>query len=483
MSNISIKNKVVSSVAWTIVGRYSTLLIQFFVTVIIARILSPQDFGVIGLLTVFTAIGGTILDSGFGQALIQRGNASRKDLSSVFFLNLILGCLLYLVLYISSPYIASFYNLPELEYYAKIIFLIIPINSLGLIQNTILMRDMRFNRLAIVQVVSAIISGIIGIWMAYTGYGIKALVGQIITLNLSRTLLYLIMNRWIPMIVFSLESIKSYFKFGSNLLITGLLTQIFRNIYVLVIGKAFSTDDVGYFNQARRFEELGCDTITGIIVSVSFPAMVKFKEDIDKLRQSYRRIVESTIFIIAPLMIGVLAVSEELFTLILTEKWLGAVPLFNLLCIYGATFPLHQININILKVLGKGKQILKLELLRRGLLAISIIATYSISISAMLWGQIIAMAIMIIINMQISGSLIGYSFFKQLKDVLPYYLVAIPIVLIANYILPLIPVGAQLVMWIQILFIVVIYFITCKLLNLRAMGETVQIFKDIIKRK
>lgn len=478
----SSKRLFVNNVLWESIGRFSSLIIQFLVTLLMARKLAPSDFGIIGLLNVFVLLGRILLDSGFSQALIQKKEASNIDLSSVFYFNLFIGCFLYVLLYILSPYIAFFYGEPSLTRYARILFLVIPINSLGLIQNVIIQKKLEFKKSTYASVSGALISGVAGVIAVYHDWGVMALVLQLMLMHILTTLLFVVQERWLPMMKFSLTSIKSLFSFSVNLLFTSLLTVLFNNIFTVIIGKFYSFKEVGFYNQAKKFEDVSSAALTEVILKVSFPTLVNYKDNLLSLKETYKKIIVMTIFVLVPLMCWLICVAESLFIFLLTEKWLPAVPYFTLLCVYGLTFPLHQININIFKVLGNSKKILWIELLRRFILIISIIVTIQISIKAMLIGQIIAMFIVIILNMKFAGKLIGYSLFRQIMDVLPYYIIAIFAAILSCFL-----VGdshsSTIVFLGRSLCFACIYFVINILLNLPAYNELKVIFYEFLKRR
>ena len=471
-----IKNQLISGIWWVAVSRYSALGIQFIVTIIIARILSPSDYGIIGLLTVFTAISNIIVESGFGQALIQKGNADNKDFSSVFFLNLLISVFLYLLLFLSSKYIAIFYNIKVLEHLAKLLFLIIPINSVGLIHDIMLQRDMKFKKLAFVSVIAVIVSGLFGIIFAYKGFGTLALVYQLLIQNTVKTIILIIQNNWKPTFVFSISSIQELYPLSINLLGTGFIIVLFNNIYTILIGRFYNSNDVGFYNQAKRFAEMASLTITNIIFTVSFPALVKFKSDIEKLREGYKKIIDLTIFIVSPIMFLLIAISKNLFIVVLTEKWLPSVPYFNLLCIYGLTFPLHQINTNILKVLGKGRMIFKIEVFRRVLLVISILFTIKKGVSYLLIGQIITTLIIMFVNMYFSGKEVNLSLLKQIKHTLPYYSIGIVSFVVVYFFSDIFLSRFLTLMFQSFLFLIIYYF-----LNKIFMTNSYNEFQGIVK--
>lgn len=329
------------------------------------------------------------------------------------------------MLYFSAPFIAGFYELPEIVTLGRLIFLIIPVTSFGVIHNTMLTKELKFKDISVIGLISGLVSGVLGVFLAYNGYGIYSLVLQVLSLNIIRTLLLIFINKWLPSLEFSKNSIRALLPLSISLLGEGSLIVVFNNIYIIIIGKFYNIIDVGYYNQAKRFAELSSTSLTGVIFSVSFPALVKIKHDLNGLKDAYTRIITMTVFILVPVMLLLIVIGDDLFGILLTDKWLPAVPYFRLLCLYGITFPLHQINTNIFKVLGKGKKILLIEIIRRVLLVVSIICSINLSISYLLIGQIIAMLVIVVVNMCFSGKEINYPIFHQFKDVLPYYLIGL----------------------------------------------------------
>lgn len=430
-----LKKKFVSGFLWESIGRFSALGIQFVVTLILARMLTPNEFGIIGLLAVFIALGSVLLDSGFSQALIQKKNADEIDFSSVFFLNMIVGLLLYFFLFLISPYIAAFYELPDLTNYARVLFLIIPINSFGLVQNVIIQKEMTFKKTATANMLSAIFSGAIGIGMAYSGFGIWSLVGQQVSLSLSKTVLYIVQNRWVPIFVISIKAIKEMFIFSMNLMFHSIVNVTMKNIYVLVIGRFFPIAQVGYYNQADKLQEISAATISEIVIKVSFPALVQKRDEPDLLRAAYAKIFSTTIFLVAPLMIFLMCIGEPLIRLLLTEKWLPAVPYFRILCIYGMVLPILQISYNLYKLFKKGRLLLLIDSLRHLLVILSIFVSMKYGIELMLIGLVSCTILMVVLNLYKSGALISFSLYDQLSRLLPYYLIG-AVAAMALYFIP-----------------------------------------------
>lgn len=419
------KSKFISSVIWESIGRFSSLGIQFVVTLIIARYLAPEGFGMVALLTVFIAIGQIFIDSGFSQALIKNREADEIDISSVFFFNVLLGMVVYAVLYVASPYIADFYDLPDLSLYSRILFLIIPINSFGLVQNVLLQKELRFFYLALSNVLSVLLSGLIGIYMAYSGYGVWALLAQQLTMNFFRTILLIVFRFWIPKLKFSLKSIQSMFSYSINLMFHSFVNTVMKNIYTLVIGRYYSAVEVGYYNQASKFEEVSSSTIAQIIMKVSFPALAQKSDDVVAIRNIYMKIFSMTVFIVTPIMVWMIAIGDSLIDLLLTDKWLPMMPLFRLLCFYGMVLPLMQISYNVYKVSGQSRFLFVIDSIRHLLVILSMILTINFSIEVMLIGLILCTYIMSILNLYYSGKILGITLTMQIVNIIPYYGIAV----------------------------------------------------------
>jgi len=425
MSQIHLKQQFVSGVFWSTIERIGSLGIQLVINIIIARVLTPSDYGLIGMLTIFTALGGVILDSGFGQALIRKKNVSQVDYSSVFYLNLALGIIIYVILYFCAPLIASFFKIPELTMISRFVFLIFPINAISLIQNTIINVNVNFKALAKVSIISASISGVFGIILAYNGLGVWSLVYQNLFYVLIRSLLLWVFNSWRPSLTFSITSIKNLIAFSTNLLGTNIIIVLFNNIYTLLIGRYYPVTQVGFYNQAKLFVDLPSQNLTSIIERVSYPVLSSIQDDDKRLKAGYRKIINQTVFLNFPIMLGLIAVGHNLFEVLLTEKWLPAVPYFQILCLYGAIFPLHSINVNILKVKGKGNTLFYLEIVRRIIMVIIILLTIRHGIFALLAGHVIASTISILIFMYFCGRLINLNLLEQFRDITPYFTIAL----------------------------------------------------------
>jgi O-antigen/teichoic acid export membrane protein len=420
----SLKLKIISALIWSAIERVGQQAIYFFITIIIARLLSPSDYGLVGMLAIFMAISSSLVDSGFSAALIQKKNATYKDFSTIFYFNIFISIILFSVLFFSAPFIAKFYNQPRLISLTQFMALNLIINSFGLIQNTIIIKSIDFKTQTKISLVSSIASGAIGIFLAYEGFGVWSLAVQGLTSNLIRTVLLWFFNSWRPTLEFSISSLRGLFSFGSKLLASGLLDQIFDNIYKLVIGKLFSATSLGYYSQAKRIQEIPVTNLTQMVQRVTYPVYSTIQDDTQRLKRGYRNTIKAIIFINFPLMLGLAITAEPLVKVLLTEKWLPVVPYLQLLCIYGFLYPLSAVNLNILKVKGRSDIFFYLEIVKKAVIAIAILITYRWGVLALVIGQVCTGIIAFFINIYYSGKLINYSIKEQLLDIFPYFSLA-----------------------------------------------------------
>ncbi|WP_353120217.1 lipopolysaccharide biosynthesis protein [Myroides odoratus] len=475
----SLRSKTVNGIIWNALQSFGTRFIQLAVTIVIARILLPSDFGLIGMLYVFIALGGVILDAGFGQALIRKENVDDLEYSSVFYFNIAISVLIYLLLYLLAPSISVFYSEPRLTDVSRAIFFIFPINAFALIQNTILSKRIDFKLLAKITITSAVVSGIVGVVMAYLEYGVWALVMQTIVQSLATVVLLWYYNKWRPIFAFSYAKIKGLLGFSLNLLGTNVLIVLFNNIYTLIIGKFYLLDQVGYYNQAKKFQDVPTSSITSIVQSVTYPVLSRLQNNDGQLREAYRKVINMAVFINFPIMLGLIACADNLFMLLLKEKWMPAVPYFQILCIYGALFPLHSINVNILKVKNKTKRLFVLEVVRRLIVVVAIVFTISKSIEWLIIGSVIASIFSILINMYYCGKEIELKVKTQLIDVIPIFVIAV-ISTFVMYMLKTVHHLDIVSLIIQIFAGTLSYLMLSKVFKVKSLNEIVLIVKEKI---
>jgi teichuronic acid exporter len=363
----TLKQKTMSGMFWTVSERISLQAVQLVVSIIIARVLEPSEFGLIGMLAIFTSVAQAILDSGFGSALIQKKDADDVDASSIFYFNLFIGVILAILLAVSAPLIAQFYRQPILVNVLRVLSLGLIINGFSLVQTTILTKNLEFKTQMKVNLIAAIGSGLIGIIMAVQGFGVWALVAQILTRKLFTAILLWWLNSWRPLFTFSFNSLKSMFTFGSNMLVTSVIGTIFNNLHQAFIGRVFSAAELGFFTKATTIESSINHVTSTSLKKVMYPAMVPLQDDMRKLKQAYRKTIRLSLFLHLPMMIGLSLTSEPLILFFLTEKWAGSIPFLQLLSFVGIFYPLTTLNLNIIIVKGRSKTYMHLQNINRAL--------------------------------------------------------------------------------------------------------------------
>lgn len=421
----SLKKKTVSGIIWSSIERFSVQAIQFLVMVIMARLLTPKDYGLVGMVTIFIAVAQSLVDSGFSQALIRKQNRTETDNSTVFYFNIVVGILLYLILFAIAPLVAIFYDSPELTTLMRVVCLSVVLNSLVVVQRALLTVKIDFKTQAKASLTAAIVSGVIGISMAYSGFNYWSIVTQqLVNLGLNTLLLWFFAG-WRPQWIYSWASFRELFSFGSKLLASGLLDVIYRNMYLLVIGKVFTASSLGYYTRASQFAEFPSSNLTGILQRVTYPVLCQIQNDDERLAQIYRRFLRLSAFLIFPLLMGLSAVAEPFILILLKSQWLFTATLLQIICFSMMWYPIHAINLNLLQVKGRSDLFLKLEIIKK-LLAVTVLCiTLPMGLIAMCVGQIFSSIIALIINTHYTGKLIQVGFLRQIRDLLPTLLLSL----------------------------------------------------------
>ena len=438
MISVELKQKTLKGLFWSFVDNFAKLGVQFVVGIILARLLSPREFGLIGMLTIFIAVSQAFVDSGFGRALIRKKSCSSVDYSTVFYFNMVVAIVLYLALFFSAGFIASFFDEPELELLVKVLGLGIILNSFAIIQHTILTRDINFRVQANVTVIASVGSGAIAITMAALGFGVWSLVVLTLSRFFLNSLFLWVWSNWKPDLIFSKDSFTDLFSFGSKLMLSSLIDTAYQNIYLLVIGKYFSASDLGYYTRADQFRKLPSQNIMAVINRVSYPVLSSIQDEHERLKTNYQKLIRSTMFVTFVLMLGMAAVAKPMIITLIGEKWLPSVSYLQLLCFVGMFYPLQALNLNMLNVKGRSDIFLKLEIIKKIFAVPVIIVGVIWGIHAMILGMIIQTLIAYYLNSYYSGRFIGYSTLQQVKDVLPSFIFALAInavVYSLNYIL------------------------------------------------
>lgn len=415
----SLKQKTLKGTMWSSIERFSVQGVAFVVMIIMARMLTPDDYGLVGMLTIFIAISQSLIDSGFSQALIRKQDRSETDNSTVFYFNIGVGVLLYAILFLCAPLIANFYNEPLLTPLTRVISLSVIINSFVVVQRALLTVEIDFKTQAKASLSAAIVSGLIGVTMAYTGYGVWSIVWyQISNLAVNVGLLWLL-STWRPKLIYSWKSFKTLFGFGSKLAISGIIDTIYQNVYLIVIGKVFKASDLGFYTRAQQFASFPSSNITGILQRVTFPVLCTIQDDDERLRSVYRRFLRLSAFIVFPLMIGLAAVAHPFIILLLKEQWAFTAVLLQIICFAMMWYPIHAINLNLLQVKGRSDLFLKLEVLKKIVGVTVMIVTIPMGLIYMCLGLILTSLIALVINTHYTGKLIQVGFLSQMRDLTP----------------------------------------------------------------
>jgi teichuronic acid exporter len=480
---MSLKQKTISGLLWSSVDSFSNQGIQFIIGIILARILSPREFGLIGMLTVFIAVSQSFIDSGFTNALIRKKECTQTDYSTVFFFNLAVGVLFFILLFFFAPVISKFFKEPELKAIVQVLAFVLIIDSLTIIQRTILTKRVDFKLQTRISIIATTMAGLVAIFLAYKGFGVWSLVVQTLTRQALNSFFLWLWNQWRPLQVFSRSSFSELFGFGSKLLISGLIDTVYRNVYYLVIGKYFSAQELGFYTRASQFSSFPSQSITGIMSRVTYPVLAQLKDNPEILKAAYKKMIRSTMLITFVLILGLAAVAKPMIITLIGEKWRPSIIYLQLLCFCGMFYPLHAINLNMLNVLGRSDIFLKLEIIKKLLIIPTIVIGVLFGIKIMLVGMILNNIIAYYLNSYWSGKFIDYSTKDQVKDIAPSFFLAAGMATIV-YILGGVLVTRYLVTLIlQVTAGAVIVFGTCELTRMADYLYLKQIMVEKVLRR
>lgn len=420
----TLKKKAVNSVFWRIGEVGGRQIIQLGISIVLARLILPESFGAVAMLSIFIAIANVFVDSGFSTAIIRKTDRTEADCSTVFWFNIVIAIFFYGILFLCAPLIADFYEMPILIPVLRVTALSIVINSLAGLQRSLLTADMQFKALAKFSIISLIISGTVGMIMAYYDFQVWALVAQTLVAAVINTIFLWWRSPWHPSLIFSTASFKEFFGFGSKLLASGLLDMIYGNIYSVIIGKVYKAADLAYYNRAISLAILTSTNPSTILQSVVYPTLCKLQDSDDALRNGYRRILRIAAFIIFPLCLGMGAVAYPLINTFYTEKWIFAAPLLQIMVFEMMWYPIHAINLNLLMVKGRSDLFFRLEIIKKIFGIIMLCITVPIGLEAMCYGGICTSIIALVINTYYTGKLLNLGFFVQLRDFWPSLLLS-----------------------------------------------------------
>lgn len=423
MQGESLKGKTLKGTVWSAVERFSVQGVIFVVMLVMANLLSPDDYGIVGMIAIFIEVAQSLVDSGFSQALIRKQNRSETDNSTVFYFNIVVGLAIYAILFFTAPLIAHWYDKPDitpvLVPMIRLLGLSVIINSFVVVQRALFTVSLDFKSQAKASLGAAVASGCVGIGMAYSGFGVWSIAGyQLTNLAVNVGVLWII-SSWRPRLLYSWRSFRELFGFGSKLAVAGVLETVYKNMYNIVIGKVFTAGQLGYYTRAQQFGNLPSSNITGVLQRVTYPVLSTIQNDDERLSGIYRKFLRLSAFIIFPLMLGLAAVAHPLVGALLTEKWAFTAVLLQILCLSMMWYPVHAINLNLLMVKGRSDLFLWLEVIKKVLgIAVMFIAL-PFGLIPLCWGLVVNSLLALVINTHFTGKLIGVGLFRQLRDLIP----------------------------------------------------------------
>ena len=470
MVNNSLKDKTVIGVGWSAIDSIAGQGVTFLVGLVLARLLTPNEYGLIGVVMIFVTVLNAIVDSGFSNALIRKKDATNDDYNTMFLTNMGLSCLLYVLLFFGANAIAHFFERDELVSLTKVVGVIIIINALSITQYTILQKRLDFRTKTKVSLISAIVSGIIGVTMAFLGYGVWSLAGQQISKQLIYTLLLWKSNRWWPSFSFSKTSFEYMWGYGWKLLVSSLLNNIWHELYQVVVAKFYTPATLGQYTRSRQFGQIFSQNLTQVVQRVSFPVLAEVQDTKDRLVSAYRRIIKVTMFVTAISMFSLGAMAKPLLYCLIGPQWDQAASFLPLICVSLSLYPLHAINLNMLQVQGRSDLFLKLEIIKKFISVFPICIGIFIDIYWMVASSILTGIITFFLNSHYSGKMIGYSSIMQLKDISTSYLIAI-VLAIAIHGLQYLPLSFYVVLPIQLTVISIFIFLMYKYSNMEEVKE------------
>lgn len=422
---MSLKKQVTSGIIWTFGQQFGIQLINFVVSIILARLLLPEEFGLIGMISVFIGVGNALLNAGLTNSLIRSKDLDQGDYSTVFFFNLFSSIIIYVVIYFSAPLIADFYDQPLLTSIVRLYCISFIIAAFMAVQQARMTKNMEFKTQTIISLPSLIVGGGVGITMAYMGYGVWSLVWNQLVTQSVRSIQFWIYSGWQPSLVFDNNKFKEHFSFGYKITLSNLIGKIFDNSYPIIIGRFFAASQVGFYTRAETMKNLPVKNISLALNRVTYPLFSTIQDDNVRLKSVYKKLMKMVVFVVAPVMVFSAVLAEPVFRFLLTEKWLPAVPYFQILCVAGILYPVHMYNLNVLTVKGRSDILLKLTIIKNVLLTLAIIIGVQFGIFGLLYAQVILSLVSFFINAFYTDKFIDYSAFEQTRDLIPIVILSI----------------------------------------------------------
>ena len=475
------KNTVVASLVWKFLERGGVQGVQFVLSIVLARLVSPDDYGVIALVLVFIQIATVFVQSGFNTALIQKKDADEEDFSSIFYLSLFVALLCYGGLFLAAPVIADFYNQEILCPVIRVVSFTLFFGAVNSVQSAYVAKTMQFKRFFYSSMGAVLGSGVVGAVLAYQGFGVWALVAQQLVKDVLVCLILWFTVRWRPRVWFSMARVRGLFGFGWKLLCSALLDTVFRNSYNLIVGRIYDSQLLGFFNRGHQFPQVIATNLDGSIQSVMLPTLSAHNDDVREVKRITRRSISTSAYLLMPCMFGLAAVAEPLVKVLLTDKWLPCVPFLQLACISYALYPIHTANLTGINALGRSDVFLKLEIIKKSVTVLNILVTMPFGIYAMATGQVVCGFISTVINSFPNKKLMGYSYFEQWKDLMPSFLLSILMAVIV-WLMNAITVAPLLLLVMQIVVGIILYASFSRIFKLEVYTYFIDTLKGFVKR-
>ena len=424
----SLKQIAIKGVSWSFLEQILARGVNFVVGIVLARLLTPTDYGLVGMLGFFISISQLFIDGGLTHALVRTKDPSEEDYSTVYIINMVLSFIFYALLFFCAPYVADFYQQPLLKSLMRAIALTLIISSFSSVPGTLLTKKVDFRAKSFVSIISSVLSGMIGIICAYKGMGVWALVAQTLSSTLLVTILTILFAKWFPKLVFSIQSFSKLFAYSSKLLLASIISVIYDNAYPMVIGKRFTAALVGEYSRAVQFPAIANSTIVGALNRVAFPVLSEIQDDNERLLSVYEKYIQLTCFIIFPVLLWLCGAARPLVSFLLTDKWISCVPLMQILCFSFLTGSITTINLNLLYVKGRSDLVLRLEIIKKTIAFAILFGSMSFGIRGMCIGQVIYSFIAMYLNSYYTNKILGYGFWRQMKAVAPYFFLSLIVV-------------------------------------------------------
>lgn len=461
------KNKIFSGFFWKFNEQISSQIVTFILSIVLARILTPKDYGIVALINVFITLADVFVTSGFGSALIQKRDADDVDFSTMFYISEIFSIVIYLILFFIAPYISIFYNSADLTLIIRVLALKLPLSAFNAIQQAYVSKKMLFKKIFISTTVSSIISGLVGIIIAYLGFGVWALVVQYILNTIIISIALFVQLDWHPQLKFSWSSGKPLLDYGWKIVATSFMGNFFNQLRTLLLGKMYTPAELAFYNRGQKFPDLVSQNIDGTISTVLFPAISEFNDDLQKVKKMIRRSLRVSTFIIMPIMFGMAATSKPIILMLLTDKWIDSVPYMQYLCIAGAFGTISNTNMQAISAIGRSDVLLKLELIKKPLYLILLLIGLKISVLAVAYTMLIYTIYSTVINMSPNRKLLNYKFKEQVSDILPALSLSLIMFLVVDS-LTLLNLPMMIIFIIQIVVGIVIYVFLAIIFKLEA---------------